>query len=74
MKSTMKKLPLIAAVFTAFMAQAQLATKKALTLEAATGVIETRLRNSANRISQGPSGSRRARGLPDQSSVNIAPS
>jgi glc operon protein GlcG len=35
MKSTMKKLPLIAAVFTAFMAEAQLATKKALTLEAA---------------------------------------
>ena len=31
----MKKLPLIAAVFTAFMAEAQLATKKALTLEAA---------------------------------------
>jgi glc operon protein GlcG len=30
-----KKLPLIAAVFTAFMAEAQLATKKALTLEAA---------------------------------------
>ena len=35
MKNTMKRLPLIAAVFTALMAEAQLATKKALTLEAA---------------------------------------
>jgi glc operon protein GlcG len=35
MKSAMKQLPLFAAVLTAFMAHAQLATKKALTLEAA---------------------------------------